>query len=120
MGSSGVATGAHLHFDVIEGLKDAHWRLADYKAGKVTPAPAQLALALNRRLFKVYPVVTSSYNDPLYPGGAVHSAFDVVPEDRQTSMAHWKIFWPYNESGMVTYIGHDNGYGYSLMIAFEA
>lgn len=120
MGATGVATGEHLHLDVVYGLKDSHWRLSDYKNKKVQPSPSQLALAVNRRLFKVYPVVTSSYNDPLYQNGLVHSAFDLVPEDRKESRSHYQIYWPFNESGVVTYIGHDNGYGYSVMIAYEA
>lgn len=120
MGASGAANGTHLHHDVVEGIHLKHWRLADYKSKKVIPSAEQAGRALTKKLYRVYPVVTSSFNDPDYPGGAVHSAFDSVPEDRHETKAHYVVYWPLPESGSVTYCGYDNGYGNSVIIIYEA
>ena len=122
MGSSGASTAAHLHLDVVEGIVTKNWRLSDYESGVKTATPKQLARCLNKRLFGVYPVVTTAYDDrDYYVGfGKLHSAFDLVPEDRHETQGHYLIRWPLLEHGVVTFAGYDNGYGNSVLISYEA
>ena len=121
MGNTGASNGAHLHLDVIEGLRGTQWRQADMDTGDIVPAPKQAAYFIDDELFGIEPVITTNYADPQYLRNhkKIHQAFDVVPEDRHKSDAHHVIWWNRSVVGTVVYSDYDNAYGYTVMISFE-
>lgn len=123
MGNTGVGTGAHLHLDVVEGIQAGRYTLTDVANGGPKASPKQAVLFIDKELFRVEPVVTTGYADPEYyrSRGKWHFAFDVVPEDRHQSKAHFAIHWNRTAQGVVIKaIRGDTGYGNYLLVGYEA
>ena len=130
MGTSGQSTAAHLHMDVVEGFQVARYQLKDIEADSPKAAPPrQAAYFLTKdqskgyELFGIIPVVTTHMADPEYleSRGKIHFHYDVVPEDRLRTKAHFDIHWPRSADGKVLRVDYDDkGYGHCLYVGFEA
>lgn len=121
MGTSGQSTATHLHIDCAQGEQTRLYQLADYD-GAINPAARQLLLFIDRELFGASPVITTQYADIEYftERGKVHHGFDVVPDDRKISRAHYSIKWNRSIPGKVSMVGYDaKGYGHFIYITFE-
>ena len=123
MGSSGQSTGAHLHLDLTVGENAGMYSLQDIEEGKPQAGPLkQLMFFLDDELFTVPLVITTAYAELEYYRltRKVHHGFDVVPEDRRTTRAHYDIHWNRSMPGRVIRVSNDPyGYGYHINIAFE-
>jgi murein DD-endopeptidase MepM/ murein hydrolase activator NlpD len=118
MGSTGQSTGPHLHIDCVEGEQISLWRLHEAEDRTVEAAHRQIQYFIDAELFGVEPRITTSYNDLGYfwSRKKVHLGYDLVPSRRGHDTIHWNRSMP----GKVTYVGHDPGYGNTIMITFEA
>lgn len=118
MGDTGQAVGAHLHIDNGEGVLTHNWKLKDAETGLVKPVPRELNRFLCRDLFKGEFHVTTPYADFKYQNeyGKVHLAYDVSTTENWP----WPMYWPIEETGVVTGIFKDDAYGNSILIAYDA
>jgi hypothetical protein len=109
--------------DIAESCQKHRYSLADLAAGNPKAAPAELLRFLNDRLFGIYPLVTTGFDDPDYLAlyKKRHMGLDVVPEDRKSmAKAHYTLKWPLDVPGRVMAIyDRDPGYGYAVLIAYE-
>lgn len=122
MGNTGSGTGAHLHLDVVESMQAGRYSLDDMAKGLPVPSAKQAVLFVDDDLFKIKPVVTTYYADPEYyhTRAKIHCGFDLVPEDRHSTTAHYTIYWNRSMPGRVVKImENDPGYGNCAQIAFE-
>ena len=123
MGNTGKSTAAHLHIDCVNGVQKKPYLLCDIAAGKPAPSKEQLDYFIDDELFQHKLEVTSGYDDPEYFAlfGKWHKAYDVVPEDRHTTTAHFPIHWNRSKDGKIIYIADEpKGYGNCIYITFEA
>lgn len=123
MGTSGQSTAAHLHIDCVEGEQKTRFHLADIDIKKIIAVPRQLNLFIDRGIFNIDPEITTYYADPGYQEvyKKVHYGYDVVPEDRKTTDAHFDIHWNRTIAGKVCFVDYDEaGYGNCIYISFDA
>lgn len=130
MGSTGQSTAAHVHMDVVEGSRVDIYRLEDIDRMDPVPAPIRQAnyfLSVDNEkgyeLFGVRPVVTTPIGELEYfeQRGKIHYHYDIVPEDRKVSDAHYTLHWPRSMPGTVSAVHYDsNGYGHVIYIRYEA
>ena len=123
MGSTGQSNANHLHIDVIEGLVKHLIRLKDigYEEEPYAPNIKQLNYFVDKELFGVKPIVTTSFFDPFYEKvyGHHHPGYDLVPEDRHKTKEHFSIYWNRSKSGVILAKGFDSGYGNYILIGWE-
>ena len=125
MGSSGKSTANHLHIDLIHGFLNRLARLKQigYETEHVyKPNIEQLNRFIARKLFQFFIVITTPFYDPQYKidWKKDHPGYDVVPMDRKETKDHFDIHWPIQETGIVLDKGYDNGYGYYILMGYEA
>lgn len=122
MGNTGVGTGAHLHIDCVEDVRNKIFHLADMERGIVKPALRQLNYFIDDDLFGTPLLITTPIADADYMAKwkKLHLAYDVVPEDRKRTDKHWDIFWNRSMKGTVLATGNDSGYGNYVYIGFDA
>lgn len=121
MGTSGQSTAAHLHIDCVVGEQNKPYKLADIGPA-FAPDQKELAAFINKDLFGVAPVITTQFMDPAYHKqfGKDHPAYDVVPEDRHDTDAHFSIHWPRSMPGHVALVVYQpESYGHCLYVTFE-
>lgn len=123
MGTSGQSTATHLHIDCAIGEQKRPYQLYDMDdGGHIIPAPRQLLLFIDKDLFGIEPIITTSYAEFAYflERGKVHYGFDVVPSDRKQSREHYGIKWNRSKPGKVSLIVDDpKGYGNCIYISYE-
>lgn len=122
MGNSGNSIGAHLHIDCIEGFHSSVYYLWEMSGGGLTPAPKQLNYFIDDQLFNTKILITTYYNDPLYMTMTkkLHTAYDVVPENRKKTTENYNIIWNRSMRGEVLAVGYDKDYGNYVNIGFYA
>lgn len=123
MGNTGSEkTGIHLHIDCTEGENAFRYNLSDIMSGKPRPNKRQLDYFIDFDLFHYRPTITTPYLDPEYRAifKKDHPAYDVVPDDRHDTKAHYGIFWNRTRVGRVIRIDYgDPGYGTCVYVAFD-
>lgn len=123
MGNSGSEkTGIHLHIDCTEGENSFRYGLADMMKGRPRPNKKQLDYFIDEDLFHFLPWITTGYLEEEYKKtfGKDHPAYDVVPEDRHRTRAHYSIFWNRTRPGTVIRLDRaDPGYGLCAYVCFE-
>lgn len=122
MGSSGQSTAIHLHTDCVKGLVKNKYTLADIEKGIYIPSPRQLNYFIDSELLGWPIYITTYYADLEYQlkRKKVHYGYDVVPEDRKRTTAHYFIHWNRSMKGEVIAKGYDEaGYGHYLHIGFR-
>ena len=124
MGNTGQGKFNHLHLDCVRGIVDKIIRLKEigYDGQDYTPDIKQLNYFIDSKLFKTSIVITTFFYEPDYKilYGKDHPAYDVVPIDRKETEEHFDIFWNRSKTGTVLKTGYDSGYGYYVLIGFEA
>jgi murein DD-endopeptidase MepM/ murein hydrolase activator NlpD len=127
-GSSGQSTGDHLHLDVVIGEHTENWRLHEVDPDgrdtfMVWPSAKQALLFIDKELCDGnFYEITTYYADPRYwvrfknPDGTgkIHCGYDIVAPKGTT------FRWNRSVDGHVTFSGWDNGYGWTVLISFEA
>lgn len=122
MGNSGQSTGAHLHIDVVRGWQNHRYTLEDMDTGIVSPCARELLWFIDDELFNHPYVITTNYadRDYFYHYKKVHHAFDIVPEDRHETQAHYYIHWNRSHPGHVMMVDYDErGYGHYILVGYE-
>lgn len=128
MGTTGKSSANHLHFDLIQCVQRHVYRLNEILTYvcDIEALLAQYSYFLRDKeneLFKIKPVITSSFGDPFYTNGGkfeFHPAFDLVPENRHSDPGkNFDIFWPRSSDGHITAVGYDDAYGYYICISYE-
>lgn len=132
MGSTGKSTANHLHIDVVESLIKHIIRLKEigYEEGKsYRPNIKQLNYFIDKELFGIKPLITTYFYDPQYKidWDKDHPGYDVVPIDRleksrytDLKKEHFSIYWNRSKIGTILATGFDKGYGFYILIGFEA
>ena len=122
IGNTGASNGRHLHIDCIEGHVPSVYHLWEMSGGGLTPSPKQLNYFTDSELFKSPILITTYYNDPKYMQVTkkLHTAYDVVPENRHKTDDNYDIFWNRSVRGEVLSIGFDIDYGNYIQIGFNA
>ena len=126
MGTSGQSVFPHDHIDVIEGHINKIIRLKKigYEPEHIyKPNIKQLNFFIDYELFKFEIVITTPFYDPEYKilWKKDHPAYDVVPKDRKKTKDHFDIYWNRSKTGVILGLGFDDGgYGYYILIGFEA
>jgi hypothetical protein len=122
MGTSGQSTAIHLHIDCARGEQKKPYQLYEMDDGDIIPAPKQLLYFIDKDLFGVAPLITTTYAEFAYffERAKVHHGFDVVPIDRKTTKDHYAIKWNRTNPGKVSLIVDDpKGYGHCIYITYE-
>jgi len=120
MGNTGKSTGPHVHFDLVQVERDGVYRLADIPR-MILDLPAlmqQYHYFLDEQFFQGPMRITTYFGDPLYaPFGpwTFHPGYDVVPV-----YGSGEIFWNRSKQGTVCGVGDDAGYGFYLMVKYDA
>lgn len=114
MGNTGKSTGAHVHIDVICGLRKTLWSLADMANNNPKPCKEQLDFFMDETLFD-YPLVKTTD----WLGYKNHYAYDAVPKDRHVTDAHYFINWNRSFAGRVVATGTDRYYGNYVLVAYD-
>lgn len=65
MGTTGQSTAAHLHIDCVVGAQYKTYKLSDIGKSKI-PDHKQLTYFIDRELFGVLPIITTSFMDEKY------------------------------------------------------
>lgn len=128
MGSSGQSTADHLHFDIIQKrVRGRVYRLEEIPR-LINDLPGLMQqyryFLEDDKMFGIAPEITTYFGDPRYmPNGKdwkFHPAFDLVPEDRKRTNAHYDIHWNRSKPAVVADIGYDEaGYGHYLVLACD-
>lgn len=122
MGNTGKSTANHLHLGLINGIHGSLWRLANIHPSR--DHSKQTAYFIDAELFGIEPHITTFYCDSRYNDGKGnwinHPCYDIVPADRHISDKHFNIFWNRSMPGEVLTSGYDDGYGYYVLIGFDA
>jgi len=115
MGNTGSASqGAHLHIAVVNGIHKELWHLADMNKAAYLPSKTQLDYFVDETLFNTEEYITNGWL-----GYANHYAYDVVPEDRHNTTAHYDILWNRRFAGRVLKAGFDSVYGNYVLVGYD-
>lgn len=127
MGSSGLSSANHIHFDLIEGFRSNVYKLKDipYYIQDLKALLLQYYYFLDSRMFGTEILITTYFGDPDYYNKdeiwKFHPAFDVVPKNRHSEPGkNFNIFWNRSKVGVVLAVGYDEFYGNYINIGFEA
>lgn len=131
IGNTGESTAVHHHTDSILGHLKKHWHVSDFISGKVSPAPEQtnylLGEALDDGFYKdSLPHITAPFfsSEYLRIMNKNHYGTDSRPLNidkngtavKSKGIAHWNRSF----DAECVYSGFDKGYGWSLILCYEA
>lgn len=124
IGNTGQSSGVHLHAETILGHRHEMWYVSDYENGTVEAAPEQTDFLIGAQddegLFHCLPRVEACFHSSVYKRkvGKRHWGTDVTPRARGLNIAHLNRCRI--DSPTVLFCGWDNGYGWSILIGYEA
>jgi murein DD-endopeptidase MepM/ murein hydrolase activator NlpD len=125
MGSTGQSNAPHLHFDLIQGVRDDVYRMHEINEHikNLHDLMEQYHYFIDDELFGgVPPVVTSSFGDPGYlirDQWKYHPGYDLVPKNRHQTKANYAMWWNRSTEGRVIACGKDAAYGYYVNIVYR-